>query len=48
VKVTLCERTPRLPSFPYHFSISLTCGFASRHIAGTCFHVVYARHLALL
>jgi len=30
---------------PYHFSISLTCGFACRH--GTCFLVVHARHLAL-
>jgi len=32
---------------PYHFSFSLTCGFAFRHSARTCFHVVHARHLAL-
>jgi len=34
-------------AFPYHFSISLTCDFAFRHSAGTRFHVVHARHLAL-
>jgi len=28
---------------PYNVLISLTCDFA----LGTCFHVVYARHLAL-
>jgi len=40
---------PLLPSFPYHFSISLslTCCFAFRHSTGTCFHVMHARHLAL-
>jgi len=32
---------------PYHFSISLTCGFAFRYSAGTCFHVMHTRHLAL-
>jgi len=26
VKVTLCQRAPRLPG-PYHFSISITGGF---------------------
>jgi len=42
-EMTLCERTRASLSgsaVPYH---SPTCGFAFRH-AGTCFHVVYARH----
>jgi len=35
VKVTLCQRLPRLLTYfavPYKFSISLTYGFAFRHI----------------
>jgi len=48
VKVTLCQRTPRLPVFP-PFSISLICGFAfglavQELVFMTCLH---ARQLAL-
>jgi len=32
---------------PYNFSISPPCGFAFRHIAGTCFHELISTHLAL-
>jgi len=48
VKVNLSERALRLPASPSLIIFQFhSLGFAFRHSAGTCYHVVYARHLAL-
>jgi len=42
VKVTRCQRAPRLPASP-----PITGGFAFGHSAETCFHIVSIQHAAL-
>jgi len=39
--------SPSSFAVPYHFSISITGGFAFGHSAETCLHVVYIQHLTL-